>query len=337
MRDVARHARVAQSTVSRVLSIGKGTNGGNGSVAISQDTVQRVQESIRELGYFPNLAARSLRGQKTQMIAVMIADISNPYYHQMVRRIQDVANEHRYDVLISNTDHLQENEQRFVEGIIRRPVDGVILVPYHLSSSEIEALMRRTGVAVVALGQHLHSDLIDTVYADDGTATREAVTWLIRERGHKQIAFLGVPHTAPGKRREQGYLQAMNDAHLLVPHEFVTSGDFSIESGERAMAQLLNLATPPTAVFACNDLMALGCMAEARVRHKRVPEDVAVIGFDNVPEGTRHQPGLTTVAQFPNEMGERLAGALFERIGGLKVASARRFHVPCKLIVREST
>ena len=125
MRDVARHAQVAQSTVSRVLSLAHAKNGGNGTVAISQDTVKRVQESIRELRYFPNLAARSLRGQKTQLIAVMIADISNPYYHQMVRKIQDIAHRHKYDVLIANTDHLRKNEEHFIEGIIRRPVDGV--------------------------------------------------------------------------------------------------------------------------------------------------------------------------------------------------------------------
>ena len=340
MRDVARHAQVAQSTVSRVLSRGREYDGGNDTafkVAISEDTARRVQDSIRELGYYPNLAARSLRGQKTQMIALMIADIANPYYHQMVRRIQDIAHLHKYDVLISNTDHLHENEHHFIEGIIRRPVDGVILVPYHLSVVDIDALIRRTGVSVVALGQHLDSDSIDTVYADDGTATYEAVSWLIKEKGHRHIAFVGVSHTAPGERRKSGYMQAMQEAGLLVAHGYIVDGDFSLESGEGAMNKLMDLARPPTAVFACNDLMALGCLAVARARGKRVPSEVAVIGFDNIPEATRHQPSLTTVAQFPNEMGECLANALFERIGGLETETARRYNVPCKLIVRDST
>jgi transcriptional regulator with XRE-family HTH domain len=165
MRDVAKLANVAQSTVSRVLS-----GGGNG-IPISEETRQRVMEAVETLGYYPNLYAGSLRGQKTYMIAMMVADIANPFYHPMVRAVQDVAHAHRYDVMISNTDHMQEGEILFVESVIRRPVDGVIAGPYHLTDADFERMITRTGVAVVALGQHVTCPQVDTVFGDDEQAS----------------------------------------------------------------------------------------------------------------------------------------------------------------------
>jgi DNA-binding LacI/PurR family transcriptional regulator len=332
MRDVANLAGVSQSTVSRVLNPTSAT-----AVSISEETKQSVFDAVKQLGYYPNLAAQSLRGQKTMLIAMLIADISNPYYHQMVRAIQDVARKRNYDVLIANSDHDPENEQHFIQGIIRRPVDGVILTPYHLTCDDIDALIDRTGVSVVSLGKHMCHDAVDCVYADDEKATYDATRWLIRQRRHKRIAYISVPGTHPSVRRVRGFQRAMKAAGLNVPEEYVAAGDFMFESGEKAMRQLLRLPSPPTAVIACNDLMALGCLEAAESAGFEVPSDVAVVGFDNIPEANRVMPKLTTIAQFPKEMGEKLATALFERIEGEVVGSARLFEVPCKLIAREST
>jgi DNA-binding LacI/PurR family transcriptional regulator len=331
MRDVAELAAVSQSTVSRVLS-----NTGSGGIPISEETAQRIHDAVKQLGYHPNLAARSLRGQTTSLIAMMVADIGNPYYHQMARSVQDVARRHGYDVLLANCDHDPQLERQFIEGIIRRPVDGVILTPYHLTAQDVDMLTQRTGVQAVILGQHVACENVDTVFADDGAASYDAVRWLIQERGHRRIAFIDVPGTRPGDRRRSAYRRALIDAGIDAPAEYVQAGDFGTESGERAMRTLMALPTPPTAVFACNDLMALGCLMATNDLGLSVPGDVAIVGFDDIPEAARVCPPLTTVAQFPREMGAQLANALFERIEGSYTGPARSFEVPCRLIVRAS-
>jgi LacI family transcriptional regulator len=332
MRDVARAANVSQSTVSRVLNAGDISS----AVPISAETIQRVNDAVQQLGYHPNLHARSLRGQKTQMIAMMLADIANPYYHVMVRRIQDIARKNGYDMLIANTDHDPELEQHFLEGIKRRPVDGIVLTPYHLTQNDIADVMKRTGVKVVMVGQHMTPPNVDTVFADDERATRQAVQWLIRERGHQRIAYVGVPGTHPDKRRRAGFMTAMSEAGLAVPDVYIETGDFEVESGAVAVTHLLKLEEPPTALFACNDLMALGCVTAAQQMGFNVPKDLAVVGFDDIPEASRVIPKLTTVAQYPAEMGERLANALFERIQADTDLPGRSYEVPLRLMVRES-
>jgi LacI family transcriptional regulator len=331
MKDVARLADVSQSTVSRVLSASSST-----AVPISEETAQRINDAVKQLGYYPNLTARALRSQKTHMIAMMIADIANPYYHFMVRKVQEVARQHNYDVLISISNHEQDNELHFIEAMMRRPVDGVILTPYHLTDVELSKLIERTNVPVAVLSRRFTSAGVDGIYSDDGLAVYKATQWLIRERKHERIAFVGVPGTRPGERRMQAFLKAMQEAGLPTPAKYQKGGDFGSEAGEKVMRELMALKTRPTAVFACNDLMALGCIAVAQDLGLRVPEDVAVMGFDDIPEASRMRPRLTTVAQHPLEMGEMLAQALFERIEGKVSGSARLLEVPCKLMVRES-
>lgn len=331
MRDVAKLANVSQSTVSRVL------NGTEDGIPIGEETRQRVMEAVETLGYYPNLYAGSLRGQKTFMLAMMVADIANPFYHPMVRAVQDVAHTHRYDVMIANTDHTRDGEMAFVESVIRRPVDGIILVPYHLTETDLERLMVRSGGAVATLGQHVNHPQVDTVYADDERAVLEAITWLIRERGHRRIGFIGVTSSfSVGVRRREAFLKAMRHAGLPIYPELFEIGDWSSESGEHAMNVFLALSNPPTAVFAVNDLMAIGAMEAVQKAGRCVPQDVAVLGFDDIPPATWVRPRLTTIAQHPAEMGRVMATAVFERILGEYSGLGRRFEVPCRLIVRES-
>lgn len=331
MRDVAQKAGVSQSTVSRVL------NDVENGIPIGEETRKRVMEAVETLRYYPNLHAGSLRGQKTFMLAMMIADIANPFYHPMVRTVQDIARTHRYDVMIANTDHLHEGELHFIESVIRRPVDGVILVPYHLTEADIDRLMVRTGAAVVVLGQHIHHAQVDTVYGDDDQAVFEAVSWLINERGHKRIGFIGVTssHSA-GARRRTAFLDAMRHANLPIYPEMFEIGDWSTQSGDHAMQVFLSLANPPTAVFAVNDLMAIGAMEAAQKAGLRIPEDMAFVGFDDIPPASWVRPRLTTVAQHSTEIGRIMAEALFDRVLDGYTGSGRRFEVKCRLVKRDS-
>ncbi|GAB4420492.1 MAG: LacI family DNA-binding transcriptional regulator [Anaerolineae bacterium] len=333
MRDVARLAGVSQSTVSRVLSDAPS------SVPISEATRARIFEAVEQLGYRPNMTARSLRTQRTCMISVMIADISNPFYHFIVRAIQHIARAHDYDVLIYNTDHRYDNERHFCEAVLRRPVDGVIMVPYHLTDDELDALIRRAGVPVAVLGQHVRHPAVDVVFTDDEGGSAEAVRLLIRKR-HRRIGYIGVePSIGRGVelRRLLGYERALEEAGLAVDEALRQDGDFTPESGRRAMRALLALPDPPTAVFACNDLMALGAIDAALSLGRRVPQDVAVVGFDNIPEATLMRPYLTTVAQKPQEIGQKLIEALLERMEGGVADGRRVFEIPYEIIERQST
>ncbi|MEZ4712536.1 MAG: LacI family DNA-binding transcriptional regulator [Caldilineaceae bacterium] len=331
MRDVAKMANVSQSTVSRVL------NRSTSTIPIGESTRLKVLEAVRELGYHPNLHAGSLRGQKTRLIAMMIADIANPFYQAMARAVQDVAHARRYDVLVVNSDHLQQNERLFCESMIRRPVDGIIVVPYHLTEDDLDELIVRTGASVVVLGQHINHPQIDTVGCDDESATYDAIRWLIETKGHRRIGFVGVqPAFPPGKRRYDAYARAMQEAQLPIPPEYIKVGDWQVESGQRAMCELLQLAEPPTAVFACNDHMAIGALLKAQEMGMRVPEEVAIVGFDDIPAASWVRPNLTTIAQYPADIGRQLAKAVFERIDGITAGERRLFDVPCRLIERES-
>lgn len=331
MRDVAQLANVSQSTVSRVLSQSASR------IPIGEETQQRVLDAAQKLGYQPNLHAGSLRGQKTQMIALMIADIANPYYHPIVRSVQDIAHEHRYDVMVANSDHMRENEMLFCEAMVRRPVDGIVMSPYHLTDEELEWLIARTGAKVAALGSHLNHPAIDIVFSNDERITYDTTRWLIQEKGHRRVAIIRAPqHFAVGVRRYRAFRRAIQDSGLALPEAYVTDGDWSVESGQAAMTRLLHLPEPPTAVFACNDHMAIGALLTAQSLGKRVPDDVAVLGFDDIPAASWMSPRLTTIAQNASEIGRALATALFERIESGEEMAQRRFEVDCHLIERES-
>ena len=312
-------------------------SGASDLIPIGEQTRTRVLDAVKQLGYQPNLHAGILRGQKRQLISVMIADISNSFYHPIVRAIQDVARNRRYDVMITNTDHMREGELHFCRSIVRRPVDGVILVPFHLTDEDLDNLIERTGTAVAVMGQHIQHPLVDTVFGNDDASVYAAITWLVRQRSHRRIGYIGVTEAfAAGARRRRAFEQALADAGLSIPPGYVQMGDWSSESGEQAMAALLALDEPPTAVFACNDLMALGAMEAAGNLGLCVPQDIAVVGFDDIPPASWSRPRLTTVAQPSKMMGLALAQMLFERIQGEYEGPGRRVEIPCRFLVRES-
>src|SRR6266508_1371648 len=333
MRDVARAANVSQSTVSRILN----PSSTKSEVPISEETKEKVLAVVKELGYQPNQYARSLRGQKNHVIAMLIGDIGNPFYHPMVRAVQDVASQYHYSVMVANSDHLREKEMLFCESLLRRPVDGAIIVPWHMTDDDLRNLIDRTGMAVSVLGSHMQLPGVDIVYADDTKASYDVVQWLIEQRGHQRIAMICANQEFHVIKRRQGaFRQAMADAGLTVPSEYVVEGDWSFESGRQAIATLLALHEPPTAVFAANDSIAIGALDAAEKMNYRVPEDIAIIGFDDIPAASWVRPQLTTVAQYPDQMGTLLANALFDRIQNKYNGHGRCFEVPCHFFERAS-
>ncbi len=331
MHDVAKLAGVSQPTVSRVLNQTETT------IPVSEETREKVFAAIKELGYRPNMTARSLRTQRTQMISLMIADISNGFYHPIARTVQDVARTHDYDVLIANSDHLYENEKHFCEAVMRRPVDGVIMVPEHLTYEDIDNLITITNTPIAVLGQHVNHPSVDAVFADDEKGTYEAVRWLVTERGYTSVGYLGVPAAfPPGIRRWHGFQRALNEMGMPLDPDFVMEGDFTVDSGRDAVQSLLEKKKLPGVIFALNDLMAIGAISALQDAGLSVPGDVGVMGFDNIREAAIITPKLTTVAQYSSDIGQKLAEVLFERIEGLAPDVGRRIEVPLTLIPRES-
>lgn len=331
MHDVARLAGVSQSTVSRVL------NETSSSIPISEETRQRILDAVESLGYQPNILARSLRTQRTQMIAVMIGDISNAFYHPIVRAVQDVAGARDYDVLISNGDHLYDNELRFLQTVLRRPVDGVIMAPHRLTTDDLDRFIKRSHIPIVALGAQVEHPMVDVVGGTSEPATYEAITWLIREKGHRRIGFMGVADDMPpGPPRLRGYQRAMADAGLPVEPGFIQKVEFTSEGRQHAMYAFLRQKIPPSAIFACNCLMAIGAIRVAQAEGFRVPAEISVMGFDDIPEATIVRPPLTIVARDLPNIGRQVAEILFERIEGQVTGPGRFFQSQWKLVERES-
>jgi DNA-binding LacI/PurR family transcriptional regulator len=332
MHDVARLAGVSQPTVSRVLSQHEIT------AQISEETRQRVLDAVKALGYRPNAVARSLRTQRTQTVALLIADITNSFYHPMARAVQDVARQHDYEVLMSNSDHIYENEKHFCEIVLGRGVDGIMMVPIRLTNEDLDRYVSQTHIPFAVLAEYVTHPNIDVVYVNDEKATYETTRWLASECGYRKIGFIGVPDTLPpGPRRLRGFRRALEDSGLDFDPRFLRIGDFTLDGGGRAAYQLMEEGELPEAVVIVNDLMAIGAILAFQEAGCNVPDDVAIVGFDDIPEATIIRPTLTTIAQDPRDIGLKLANAVFERIENPDIVDRRVFESSYKLIPRQST
>lgn len=328
--DVARVANVSQTTVSLVLN-------NEAAPSVPAETRQRVLDAIVQIGYVPDRMARSLRTRKTYTIAGVIPDITNPFYPAFERGIQDVAESRDYDLITYNTDGRADKEQKLLRWLQQGRVDGVIAVLFHLRAPDLVPIldMNIAVVRLLAAQPNLGELPIDNLFLDNRAAACAAVGYLI-ECGHTRIGMIAGA-LGPREARVQGYRQALEQHGLPIDETLIRDGDFTETTGYSRAKELLALHPRPTAVFAANDLMALGAMVSMREAGLRVPEDVAVVGFDNIPAARLAYPTLTTVAQHPEQMGQRAAEMLLERINGQAPPHARREEMPFELIIREST
>ncbi len=329
--DVARAAGVSQSVVSLVLN-------DSPSISISAATRERVLAAIADLGYVTDGAARSLRTGKSLLVASLIPDITNPFYPAFERGIQDVADDHGYDLIAYNTDGLREKELRALRSVQRARVDGVIATPFQLTAADFSPVID-AGIAVVVFGElqdEPDPPRFDSIYIDDERAAGELVAYLI-ERGYHPIGLLS------GKadvRRRLGRIHAYRRlmAERAEPQEemLARGADPTEAGGYVAMKELLTRSPLPRAVFAVNDMMALGALVAIREAGLRVPDDIAIAGFDDITVAKLANPPLTTVAQFPERLGRRATEMLFDRLAGAVGGPGRRVEMPYELIVRES-
>jgi LacI family transcriptional regulator len=290
---------------------------------------------MESLGYQPNRTARSLRTSKTFTIAVIIPDITNPFYPAFERGIQDVADQHEYDVITYNTDGLAEKEHKYIQSMLEGRVDGVVTVLFHTSAPALFQLLDHNipVVRLEATRKDAGERPLDNVYLDNVTAAQTAVQHLI-ERGHHRIGMLA-GHEGPTSYRMIGFYHALEASGIRLDERLIQTGDFNEQGGYQAMQALLY--SRPTAVFAANDLMAMGAYLAIKEAGLRIPDDIAVVGFDNIPTAKLVSPPLTTVDQYQQRVGQRAAEMLFERLNGATAPTGRSEELPHQLIVREST
>lgn len=325
--DVAQLADVSQATVSQILNP-------RSTLAISAETKARVARAIEELGYVPNRAAQSLRSRRTFTIACLIPDVTNPFYPVVERGILDVCNRYGYDLLTYNSDGEREKELNFLRLICEGRADGVVGVFFHVSAKDLSELLE-AGTPIVRLEATAKGTgrlPLDNVYVDNVAAAEAATSYLI-SKGRKRIAVIGV-EAGPHFARLRGYRQALLARGL--GETVVHASDFMEEGGYSAMQQLLAVCPRPDAVFAVNDLLAVGALMAVREAGLRVPQDIAIMGFDDIPIARLMSPALTTIAQPKRLLGTRAAELLFERLGGSPAVVGRSEELPFELIIRES-
>lgn len=324
--DVARRAGVSTATVSYVL---------NGTRFVSEALRERVMAAARELQYEPNAAARTLRSNRSATIGLLVSDLHNPFFTEAIRGIEDVAQARGYTVILTNSAEDPVRESACLRALRARHVDGLILAPAGGRYAELEALLA-ANVPLVFLDRKVPGLNAAAVTLDNETAAQAAVSHLI-ELGHQRIGMIaGRSRLSTTLERQDGYRRALAEAGLTVDETLVIEGGSTIEGGATAADALLQRSAPPTAVFVANNLMTIGALMVIERHGLSVPDDVALVGFDDFAWADVLRPRLTTVAQPLYEIGETAAELLLSQLAGL-LTEPRQVTLPGTLIVRDSS
>lgn len=329
LRSIAEHAGVSLATVSNVV---------NGYRPVAEATRRRVQRAIDELGYTPNLSARHLRRGRTGLIALAIPELTNPYFAELAEIAIREAAALGYTLVVESTDAVRDTELALLGGSRRNVVDGLILSPVRIGRAEV--LARRSALPLVLIGEGVTDVRHDHIAIDNVAASREAVAHLIA-LGRRRIAFIGAhghDDRQSAQLRLDGYRQALAAAGLAARPELIAVTDrFGRADGHAAMRALLAHAEPPDAVFAYNDLIAIGAMRAALDAGRRIPHDVAVVGIDDIEEGRYTSPSLTSIAPDKAAIARLAVRRLVDRIEQRPVRPPYDVQPPFTMVVRQST
>jgi DNA-binding LacI/PurR family transcriptional regulator len=324
-REVARRASVSIATVSRVL---------NQMPNVSPEVQDKVLRAVKELNYQPSRTAQRLRAQKSQVVGLIVSDVENPFFTSVVRGIEDFLHKQNYSVVLCNSDEDPAKELRYINIMLAESVAGVIVSPAFESKPHIQSLLDRR-IPVVTIDRLLKGVEVDSVVANNYGSSFEAVSYLIRQ-GHRRIGLVSLPlATLPGEERCEGYKGALMANGIPVSQELIAIGDAKEVSGYESAMHLLQTEYQPTALFCANNLMTLGALRAIKDLGLHVPQDVSIIGFDDMLWSPLLTPPLTCVAQPTYEMGQRAAELLLERIHR-RDAPVDHAQMDSKLILRES-
>ncbi len=329
LTDIAEHAGVSVASVSRVL------NGGSASASMRH----RVESAMAELGYVHNGGAPLPKKSTPGSIAVLISDILNPYFAEMLRGVEDETETDGWSMMLITMGEDQQREERALRRVAALPVDGVILSGSRLDERRLIELQERCGLPFVLLNRHIKHPEIVCILVDLERSTYRAAQHLIN-MGHTRVGYLAGPGSSQSSQlRRTGLKRALAAAALSLPAELSPSGFPNTEGGFQSMSALLALraAERPTAVFAYNDMMALGALSAIRAAGLRVPEDISVIGFDDVAIAAHANPPLTTIAQPKYQMGKLAVRLLRQIQRGEALPTEGYLLLESPFIVRQST
>ena len=331
IKDIAKEAGVSHSTVSRAL---------RGSSLISEETTKLIQATASELGYLPSVAARSLKTNRSQALGVIVSNIDDPYFSEILQGIEEVAQSNNYSLFMAASQHNLERERSIIQSMRQHRVDGVIICSTTFSDEQSRHFSRYN-VPIVMVNNQAAEDYRYSIYHDDVDGSRQLTRHLI-ELGHRKIAYLG--NSCSGRttlERLAGYRQEMESHGLSVPDNYIYEIPGSEpEKGKLAAEHFLNLTDSPTALVCFNDMMAIGMLKHLQQRRICIPKEISITGFDNIVFSNYTNPPLTTFDQPKRFIGHKAAElilSLLDSTSGVHVPEQKIQILKGKLLVREST
>jgi len=326
MRQIAERAHVSIGTVSHVI---------NDTARVREKLKQRVLEAIGSLGYQPSQLARGLRRNQTSMLVMIIPDVTNPFFPAVVRGVEDIAYKNSFRLVLCNADNDPRKEISYLNELRSYRPAGWLVIPSVDSEIAMHLKSVASGPPVVCIDRQPKGWSGDVALVANETGAYSAARHLLR-MGHRQLAVITGPlHLANAVERLNGFKRALAEAKVSIEPDYVQEARFERNSGYQAATRLLRMLPRPTAIFACNDLMALGVLLAARELDLRCPEEISVVGFDNLDFAEFTAPALTTVYQPGYQLGTTAARLLLERIAGLK-QPAQKIVLPTELKIRQS-
>lgn len=325
MSDVAKLANVSPATVSRVLS---------NPDLVSKETREKVLDVINKVNYKPHIVARQFRTKETKIILVVVPDITSAFFSRVLRGIEHVAVQHGYQVILGDTENEIKREQEYINLLLQKQADGMVLLTARQDKSRLEEISEHFPMVLAC--EYVDGLNVPTISIDNISSARKATEHLIKQ-GHTKIAHItGSMNVILSRDRLRGFQQAMMSHDLEIDSSFIQESDASYESGYDQMMKLLALETPPTAVFAFNDEVAIGAMKAVKDSQLSIPDDIAIVGFDNINMASIVEPNLTTINQPKYEIGKKAMELLLKIINGESLQK-KKFVMRDELIIRESS
>ena len=329
IKDVANLAGVSKTTVSHVL---------NQTRFVQEETRQRVLAAVEQLGYRPSSIARSLVSKRTKTIGLLISDVSNPFYPDVILGVEEVALANNYSIFLCNTNYDIDRAMKYIRTIIDKSVDGVLFMSSSMTLEMVEEVARhQIHTVVLDYGAMKLEELASTITINFAEGIQQAIQHLV-EMGHRNIAHVSGPlNLWTSQVRRDAFLQALQKFGLDWENAIVIEGDLRIEGGRKALDQIMKLDPRPTAVFTANDLMALGLIWAARNYQLNLPKDLSVIGLDDINLSSKIVPPLSTVAMPRNEIGKLAMHMLLDLIDAGDNSTKQKATVDTAFILRQST
>lgn len=323
--QVAKRAKVSTATVSRVL---------NGFPGIREKTRARVRRAIAETNYVPNPNARSLRVGRSRLFGLIVSDVNNPFFPELIDAFEALAASHGIEVIFTHTNYDPARLHSSIRRMVQRGVDAIAVMTSEVAPEALHEAMR-AGLPLVLMNQGNLGNKYPNVLVEYATGFRDALKHLL-SIGHRHIGFIAGPKTlGSAQRRKEAFRAALRASGLHVRREWIAVGDMRVEGGHSAMQELLRCRPRPTAVLASNDLMAIGALQAAHEAHIRVPRDLSLVGFDDIPIAAMVHPALSTIRHPRREVAARAFACLQQALRGEEIQPLEPLHP--YLVLRHST